>query len=424
MSVKLFSQEYLTIDSAINIAIMNDIMIKKNHYLKRDQELELEYLNKSRFPNLSFSFYQQLLYGLAFDQVSGKLIAENKFTNVNGPSISSSLVLFEGFKRRHAIKSQNITIEKTTINEQLLRRDLIINVVKLFHDFLARKDIFNYHKERKTFFESELKLARKEVEIGVRNISDTLIMRALFENNVKDLVDAEMNYKIGLINFCSLIGIPLNYNLDLRSNEELSLLEEDNKIDIESIFSNSPEYKLSVIESRFLEKNIDINKASLWPRVSVSMNLGTNYSSQYRNQILGTSLFDQYKNNRIHTTSLNISYPIFDGKRRSISVKQAKLDLKESKEKAVDDKRKFEALIETLLVEHSRNKAVYLSNNRIFDLNSRYFSKMLQKQSMKEIPSMSLIEINRQMNESKVNLIKSKFEVIITKKILEIFFAN
>jgi len=102
----------------------------------------------------------------------------------------------------------------------------------------------------------------------------------------------------------------------------------------------------------------------------------------------------------------------------------AKLDLKESKEKAVDDKRKFEALIETLLVEHSRNKAVYLSNNRIFDLNSRYFSKMLQKQSMKEIPSMSLIEINRQMNESKVNLIKSKFEVIITKKILEIFFAN
>ncbi|MCB9231095.1 MAG: TolC family protein [Bacteroidia bacterium] len=231
------------------------------------------------------------------------------FSNISGTGrVDLNWTLFEGFK-------VGITKEKLEQLEQLSEGNAALVVENSLQAIILGYYTVLLEKERMEVFRKNLKLSRDRFnyldskrELGSGTTFDLLQFKNAYLNDSSAVLLQTLNYRNSLRNLNLLLGQEpekvwsLTQTLEANpQNWALSKLQE-------SLAANNTNLKNQYLNLEILQKDIDIAKTSLYPRLD--MNLGSSYTPNrfYRadlGAIIGKT-FDYYAN-------FTLSYTLFNG---------------------------------------------------------------------------------------------------------------
>jgi len=343
-SSSLFAQSELTINEAIELALQNN-----ESYLKAEKDLEKA---KNRVTEVKASAFPQLNAGL------------NVIHNWELPSF---IIDFNGQQQEFPMGTVNsfradLTVTQPIYNGgrvftawgiakmykkfssrqlEMKKRSLKLNVIRSFWLAVMADELLRVTRQSVELAEDGLDVVEKMAAQGIVSDYDVLMAKVRAANIKPGFIEAEANSKISHKALNNLIGLPENENNKLIfSMDSVLYLMPD--IDIDSAktacIEKRPEIDMMRLQTKMLKKAVSVAKAGYRPSINFLTTL--QYQAQYDNNRWPGS--DDWR--RSSFSGLMISVPLFDSWRTPSKVKQAKLELAQSKltEKEYEENIKLE----------------------------------------------------------------------------------
>ncbi len=135
----LHTQNFWTLEACINYAHENNISI-------RQQELGVEIARENltrtvseRFPNLNLNATHGYNYGRTIDPFTNEFATER--VRSNNFSVSSGMVLFNGFQINNAIKQSRFELEASRHDVEAVKDDISLAIAAAYLDILLSEEL-------------------------------------------------------------------------------------------------------------------------------------------------------------------------------------------------------------------------------------------------------------------------------------------
>ncbi len=454
-----FAQESKwTLEECIQHALDRNITINQRKLNNELSEISLEQSKTDLLPNLTASGSQSWNFGRSVDPYTYDYVSTNVGSNNFG--LSTSVTLFDGLQSFNTIKKNQIDVESGTLDLEQTKNDIILSVTQAYLQVL-----FAYEQVENAALSLESTAAQVErtqklVNAGSSPEGDLFKINSQLASDQYSLVNAENQLSLSKINLMQIMELPVEEEFDIVIPEfdiatiGIDLPESSDEIFVKAL-EVQPEIESSKLKVASAEQSLKIAKGGLYPRLSLSGNLGTGYSNARTlrlyedpvtdiqeigyvqsagpsevvvtertyspSRIVDYGFADQIKDNLSESIRLSLSIPIFNRfqtknniSRSRINVETAELDrqntenqLRKTIEQAYNDlvssAKNYDAAVEQL-------KSLERSYN---DTERKYELGMVNATDY-------LIEKNNFEN-SKYSLTRAKYEYIFTYKILDFY---
>ena len=225
------------------------------------------------------------------------------------------------------------------------RLDLETEVAQAFFDALLARRLVDVSQQSLSLAEENFAVVDKKFAQGLVSEYDHLRAQVRLSNLRPPLISAQNNRELADSRLRTIIGIPSGTGIELQDSEPDSSSWESNSLEqlVADARRHRPDVRASEYEVKILGNGVQSAQADYWP--SLKLKGMFNWQTQ-------TDQF-KYRPGEVSKSWLGmvlVSYPIFDGFRRSGNVGLAKVDLSQARYRR-------EALLKgvALEVEQARN---------------------------------------------------------------------
>ena len=336
----LAQEKQWTLRQCADYAVSHNISVKQQENQCKQRELQLSTSKNSRLPDLNASASESFSFGRG-------LTLDNTYTNRSTSSTSFSLgttvPLFTGFQIPNQIKLNQLNLEAATQDLEKAKNDIQMQVAQAYVQILYDMEIAD--------------VAYRQIDIDSQQVAR---LEALVANGKASL--AELSQQQSTLAQAHLTATQANNNLqlailaltqllELDSPEGFSIVKPDTAgfyglsgitgISPDAIYAEAlvlkPEIQAEQFRLTATERNIDIAKSALYPTLSLSAGLQTNY---YKTSGMPADNFtEQVKNNFSQYVGLNLSVPIFNRFQTRNNIRSARID-RENQQLQLDNVKK------------------------------------------------------------------------------------
>ena len=328
-----------TLEKCCDYAVEHNIGIRQKEHQRERQEIQLSNARNRRLPDLSGSVNENFSFGRG-------LTAENTYTNTNTSSTSLSLgtsvPLFTGFEIPNQIKLSRLNLEAATQDLEKAKNDIRMQVAKSYVQVLFDMELLEVAHRQISIDSAQVARLEAMLAVGKTSEAELSQQRATMAQSQLTATQASNNLRLELLSLSQLLELesPEGFTIvqPLKSLENLESLENlSPEIILADALATKPEIRSEQIRLQASERNIDIAKAGLYPTLSFSAGLGTNYytTSGYKSDPLGRQL----KNNFSQYLGLNLNIPIFNRFQTRNNIRSARLD-RMNQQLTLDDAKK------------------------------------------------------------------------------------
>ncbi len=334
----------LTVHDAIDLALENNesyLIAKKELEKARNQIYEVR---ASALPQLSASFnvlrnWELPSFVIDFDGEPMNLRAGTYYSLTSSLTITQPI--YNGGRVFSALSAAKLykkfSIEQLKMQEQQLKYD----VIAAFHGTIMAEDLLRVARQSVELAQAGLDVVKKMEAQGTVSDFEVLMAEVRLANAKPQLIEADAAARLANEALNNLIGLSLNERINLLYDMDSSLYIIP-EFDLDSARISSlekrPEIKMMRLQNKMLKKAVSIAKAGYRPSINLLTTL------QFQAQYDDNRWPDRKDWNRSALTAISISIPIFDSWKTPSRVKQAKLELSQSKlsEKELEDNLKLE----------------------------------------------------------------------------------
>lgn len=341
-----------TLKQCIDHALEHNIGVKQRDNERRRQELQLSTARNSRLPDLNASVGQNFSFGRG-------LTAQNTYTNTNTSSTSFSIgtgiPLFTGMSIPNTIKLNRLNLEAATADLEKAKNDIRMQVAQAYVEILYAMEMADVAHRQIAIDSMQAERLKAMVDNGKASEVELSQQQATLAQSRLTATQADNNMKLALLTLSQLLELPTPENFavsrpgatqpssgaSLPSTDATlpspdAILPSPDAIYTEAAGSR-PEIQAEQLRLQGTERNIAIARAALYPQLSLSAGLGTNYykTSGFRAEPFS----DQIKNNFSQYIGLNLSIPIFNRFQTRNNIRSAKIS-RETQMLQLDNTRK------------------------------------------------------------------------------------
>ena len=341
-----------TLKQCIDHALEHNIGVKQRDNERRRQELQLSTARNSRLPDLNASVGQNFSFGRG-------LTAQNTYTNTNTSSTSFSIgtgiPLFTGMSIPNTIKLNRLNLEAATADLEKAKNDIRMQVAQAYVEILYAMEMADVAHRQIAIDSMQAERLKAMVDNGKASEVELSQQQATLAQSRLTATQADNNMKLALLTLSQLLELPTPENFAVSrpgatlpspdaslpsTNTSLpspdAILPSPDAIYAEAAGSR-PEIQAEQLRLQGTERNIAIARAALYPQLSLSAGLGTNYykTSGFRAEPFS----DQMKNNFSQYIGLNLSIPIFNRFQTRNNIRSAKIS-RETQMLQLDNTRK------------------------------------------------------------------------------------
>ena len=326
-----------TLRECCDYAVAHNIGILQRENQRQRQELTLSNARNRRLPDLNGSVGENFSFGRG-------LTADNTYTNTNTSSTSFSLgtsvPLFTGFEIPNQIRLSRLNLEAATKDLEKAKNDIRMQVAQGYVQVLYDMELLGVASRQtgidsaqaarlQTMFNvgrtSEAELSQQQATLAQSRLTatqaaNTLRLDLLALSQLLEL-DSPEGFSVVAPNWAIEGEVPEGATVTTETAEGVLpfLMDEEG-----SILYSRPEILAEKLRLEASERSIDIARAGLYPTLSFSAGLGTNYytTSGFSSDPFGRQL----KNNFNQYLGLNLSIPIFNRLQTRNSIRSAKLE--------------------------------------------------------------------------------------------------
>ena len=411
-----------TLRQCIDYALANNITVKQQDVTRRQNEVELSTARNSRLPNLSASASQNWSFGRG-------LTSENTYSNQNTSSTSLSLgtsvPLFTGFRIPRTIELNKLNLEAATADLDKARDDVSVQVAQAYVQILYDLELCDVAQRQIDIDSMQVERLREMYRTGKASGVEVAQQEATLAQSRLTLTQADNDYRMALLSLAQLLELPTPEGFAIVRPDTASIavggsaaLPLPDEVFQEAL-AFKPEVKAENLRLKGSEVNIKLAQSALWPTLSLSAGLGSNY---YTTSGIKTASFaSQMRNNFSQYIGLSLNIPIFNRFETRNSIRTARLN-RESQQLQLDNvKKNLYKEIQQAYYNAVAAKAQYESSAEATRSNKAAFDLTAAKY---EYGKASITEFNEAKNnwlKAESDLARAKYEYMYGTSLIDFY---
>ena len=325
------AQQPWTLEQCCDYAVEHNIGIRQKENQRQAQELQVSNARNRRLPDLNGSVSENFSFGRG-------LTAQNTYTNTNTSSTSLSLgtsvPLFTGFEIPNQIRLSRLNLEAATQDLEKAKNDIRMQVAQSYVQVLFDMELFDVAQRQVAIDSAQVARLEAMLKAGKTSEAEVSQQRSTLAQSRLTATQAGNNLRLELLSLSQLLELesPEGFSIAKVDDETLQAYSSQTALEAhlspDVIFADAlatkPEIRSEQIRLQASERNIDIAKAGLYPTLSFSAGLGTNYytTSGFKSDPLGRQL----KNNFSQYLGLSLNIPIFNRFQTHNNIRSAQLN--------------------------------------------------------------------------------------------------
>jgi len=353
------AQQAWSLEDCILYAMENNIQIKQSVLNTEYNENLLKQSKLSQIPNLNADGNYTYSWGRVLDQTTYRY-TDNQQSNSLGLGFSSSANLFNGLRVRNTIIQNELNLMSSYQDVEKIKNDISLNIAAAYLSIMFNRELLAVTENQLEITGQQVERMGKMVDAGRLAKGNYLELQAQYASEELNLVNAENQLAISLLNIQQMLDLPIDTAFDVEI-PELADPDEDpiliNALEVYRIAETTmPEIKSAELQMESSEHGLKIAKGGRSPQLFVSANFNTGYSD-LRKQVISYEegerysigetasgepvysypseipvlgaypFFEQIRDNRSAGVGLGLSIPIFNGWQVSTNIANAKLSL-------------------------------------------------------------------------------------------------
>lgn len=447
----LKAQNNWDIKSCIDYAVKHNIQLKQADLNNQINKNNSDQSKANILPTINLGASHTYNFGKTIDRFT------NTFANTQVLSqnffISSNVVLFSGFSQYNNLKANEYAYLSSSENLKQQQYDLTLNVVNMYLNVIFTDELAGISKGQYKITQEQLDRTKKMVDAGALAKSVQFDIEAQLANEEVNVTNAENNYQLALLSLRQIMNLDsvgtfnvIKPNLDV---EGQSILKDDVQSIYETALKNQPGIKSAEYSLLSSEKTLATARGRRYPTISMNGSMGTGTSGLAKDitgfNIVGydttavttggqyvlsprTELVtkpipfaDQFKDNVNKSFGFTISVPLFNGLQTHTGVKNAKLNLintRYSQELAKQN------LYKTIAQAYTTAKAAlsrYMANKKSVEASQASFDFADQKFNVGAISAFDYNTAKNRLLVAQSNFLQSKYDYILRLKVLDFY---
>lgn len=437
--------------------------------VKRAEERSLSVLNAQLDAELADKTKDQGYWSLAPDLNGGATHGYNygrvidRFTNTfandrvrtNNFFLSSTLSLFEGFRKQSVIRRNEVDAKAARLGIDAARNQARLESVQAFLDVVALR-------ERKAAAEAQAASTREQiartqalVEAGRLARADLLAIESQLAQEEFSIVDLGNQADQRMLALGRALQLEpqemLSFNIQAPAITGLRITEPtaDPAEVLANVLRSNPSFAQAEAQAESAEKGIGIARSGSMPTLGLSGSVGTGYSGRNFQQVgepiigdpvvIGSTLggdlvyaptfnvnteltpFGKQLDQNLNQSLLfQLNVPIFNQMQNRLSIDRARVQHERARNSLVAVRNDLQRnVLDAIVAQRSAYKQ-FLAAQKAVDaaaLNEAYATERLAQGA---ITSMELATIKATVNRSQADLIAAKYQYLMAQKYLEI----
>jgi len=430
-----------TLQQCVDTALKNNLTIQQSGNATAISEITLNQSKSNVLPSLSGGI------GQSYD------LENSSNSNI---SLSGSVTLFNGFQNKNTIKQNQLDYQASKYDMEAQKNNIVLNVVDAYLQILYAEELVKNAKAQVNAIQLQLNEIEQFVIVGKKSESDLLQVKSELASEKLTSINAEGQLKSAKLNLQQIMNIRISKTFDIEYPLTIEPITEGLS-EVDDIYNlaltQQPVIKSYELKTQSSEYGLKIAKGAVYPKLSLSGNLGTNYLSsmkitetRYLNNIqnigylqsdpseivlgnVSTPVYkytnyafgDQFKDNFSKSLSLSLSIPIYSNRQVKNNINKQEITLKntflEEQSAKNDLRKKIEQTyidVENAIAKYNATKEqVNASMASYENAKTKYVNGM-----------MSMSDLLQQLNtytKAQSENIQARYDLIYNLKILDYY---
>lgn len=411
-----------SLEECISYALEHSISIKQRDLNRQQQEIEVSTARNSRLPDLNASAGENFSFGRG-------LTAENTYTNTNTNSTSFSLgtsvPLFTGFRIPRTLELNRLNLEAATADLEKARNDIRMQVAQAYVQILYSMELCDVARRQIEIDSLQVFRLKEMLNNGKASGTQVAQQEATMAQSKLTATQADNDYRLNILALTQLLELPSpeGFSIVRISPDALPLKEIAAGMTPDAIYQEAvgikPEILAETLRLQGTEKNIDIAKSALYPSLSLSGGVGSNY---YKTSGFPAESFGkQLSNNFSQYIGLNLTVPIFNRFATRNSVRTAQLNRENQQMQLENTKKALYKEIQQAYYNAVNSKAKYASSKEALRSNREAFTLMSAKYEYGKANITEFNEAKNNLMKAESDLVRAKYEYLYNHALLSFY---
>ncbi len=418
-----------TLQECIDYAVENNISLQQSRNTQLSGLEDTYQAKAAMFPSLSASASEGFTNRPFAESGSNTVIGSDVYSTSKNSSLSGNynlsaqMTLFSGGSLRTALKQSRLQNSVDSLSVLESTNDIVISIIKAYMQCL-------YAEEAVKVGESTAEASRiqRDRAIELKNAGqlskvDVAQLESQYASDRYQVTSAKTSldsYKLQLKQLLEL-GVNDEMVLDEPSDGEAEILKLlPSKADVyANALASMPEIEKADLNVTAAELAVKKAKSSYSPTLSASAGLGTSNISG-----VSTSFGTQLGHNFNESLGLNLSIPIFQGRRTKTSVNKAIIEVDNSRLQQLSTEKALLKEVEDVYLEAVSAQSKYISAKEQESYAQQSYELTLEQFNIGMKNTVELITAQNTLLEARVSLLQSKYTALMNNTILEVYQGN
>lgn len=431
------------------------ISVRQADVQARIDALTLEQSKLARLPSVSMQNNGGYQFGRSIDPTSNQFTtAEILFAN---HSLNLGLDLFNWFSKKNTVIANTYRAEAARAGVEKARSDIALNVANAYLQILLSREQINISEVQVKQSKEQVDNISKQVKEGALPELNLMEMEAQLSNDSATLINAQANYGLSVLQLKALLNIEADVPFEVEEPSVESIpVETLSELEPAAVYElavrNMPQQKINELNLKAAIKNVSVQKAAMYPSLTLFGGLDTRYSNAERlyasaftntfvpigrtptGEIVTTiderlvpttfsknTYFRQINNNFGQSVGLSLNIPIFNAGIARTNWRKAKLNVESVElQKELDG----QTLKQDIYQAHLNAVAAlqkFQASQKAVATSQKAYEFARKRFDVGLLNSIDLITNQNNFFRARINLLSAQYDYVFKMKLLEFY---
>lgn len=446
--------EPLSLEDCVMMALEKNISIKQSELDVQNAGIDKLNAFGNFLPSVNLSASHFWNNGLNQNITTGLL--ENVTTEFSSFQGNVGIDIFNGLQNINQYRRAQLNLLAQQYRLADMADDVSLFVANAYLQVVLNKEILTVQQKQIETTQLELERTLELVEAGVLTARDLYELEANLATQEQSVVVAENNFRLGKINLAQLLLITDYENFEIELEDFSipfpSILEKQPKEIFEQALTFRNDVKLAETNIGIAQKDLDIAKGALYPRLSGFYSYSTRIT--YNDRLVGTGTFssiplgyvadtgslvvreiedmtlvaplsfaDQFSLYDGHNFGLQLSIPVFNGNSLSNAVKRSQVNLQRSKNLFSQQQLDLETSVNQAFNDSKGSYKLYEAALKTENATRRTADDALERFQAGAMNSFDYVQAKQRYEAAVSDAIRAKFDYVFKLKVVEFYFG-
>jgi outer membrane protein len=458
------AQEVWTLEKCVAYAQTNNLQVKQQLLLVKNEEALLQQDKLSMLPSLNGGVSHGYNFGQTVDRYTNEFATSRVQTD--NFYLGSTLTLFQGFQKINQIKQRKVDLEATNFDSDKFLDDIMLTIATGYLQILYYSEVTKTAENQLKTTELQAERLKKLVDAGALAKGDyyTLEAQRALENS--QAVSARNNLDIAYLTLVQMLDLPTTEGFEIEFPDLDLGLQPTLAATPDQIYGmaleTQPSIKSAESKVKSSEIGLTIAQGGQSPYITLQGSLGSGYSGiaqvldsytpyipdvttappsafvpgpdgqpqQYVWDLAATAVYktkpfaDQMKDNFNRSFSINLNVPIFNGWSTRTNINRARINMENQKYELEISKLQLRKTIQQAYADANAALNNYEASITGVDAARESFRYAEQKFSVGAINSVDYNNSKNDLEKAESDQIRAKYEFIFKTTVLDFYMGK